>query len=638
MFYPIKSISFLYLLITLLVLNNSLFAQESGKLSYYQEQQIEKADNYFELGEYINAANIYIKIHRKAPDDTLLAFKVADCYKKLNSYNEAEKWYSVFLQEGNPMPKDKAKFMLDFAQLLTINGKYDDALYWYTEYFNVNSSDPRGKAGILTIENLNKLYHDTIFYVVYPSQVNTAYSEFCPTPFENGILFCSDRPKAKISESNKGEKISYLNWYFSEIDEFGKLESPMVFNKRKTINTLYNEGPAVFFNNGNGLVFTQNTLEDKNSNEEVVVLPVQLYIVEKGTDGKWGEPYRLPFCHIDYSYAQPAISSDGKTLVFSSNLPGGFGEADLYVSRRSNGNWSKPENLGKRFNSKGNDMFPFLLNDTLLYFSSDGHGGLGGLDICYAPMDEDEDLKKFGFPMNSSGDDFGIMYDDDGMSGFLSSNRETVNNKDNIYAFKIVRISFTLKIIDINTSTPVKNAEVFSVSGLDEELVGKTDQEGYCNVILPVSKEIKMRIKTEDYESLLFTYEPVKYKTDNMIVLPVDLKPEKVEEIPDKKPISYKVQVMASRKKATQKQIKKKYKGKLPVKEIFEDNWYKYIIGEFDTFQEACECLQKANVYDAFIAAYIENKRVTLIRAKSEKNEDDDCWTERRLKNSGEKK
>ncbi len=608
-----------------------LSAQRSERLSYFQEEQKEKANNYFESGDYYSAINLYSKINKKSPQDTLVIFRLAESYKMLNSFKQSEKWYSSILQEGEKINSSYSMQMLNFAQLLTINGKYDEALYWYQEYYFSNSADPRGKAGINTIENLNKLYHDTVFYVAYPSEINTSYSEFCPTYYDNGIVFISDRPKAKVSGSNKGSRISYLSWYYSAIDETGKLGNPVKFNKKKDIKTTFNEGPVVFYNNGNSLIFTQNTLGDNKTKEEVNVHQVQLYLVEKNSQGRWGEASRMSFCDEEYSYAQPAISSDGKSLVFSSTKPGGFGGSDLYLSERVNGMWSEPINLGERINSKGDEMFPYILNDSVLFFSSDGHGGLGGLDICRISMIDSAEVVKFGYPVNSSGDDFGIMYDEDGISGYFSSNRESLNKKDNIFIFKIVRVSLSLKIIDINTSNPINDAEVFSITGVDEKFIGKTDLDGFCNVIIPVSKEIKIRIKKEDFISQIYSFEPVKYKAESAVVLPVNTAINLSEKSVGKKDVTYKVQVMACRKKASNKQVKRKYKGDLQVVMSFEDNWYKYTVGEFKTFNEACECLQGIDIYDAFIAAYIENKRVALVLTKSE-SRDKDCRTEKRDK------
>ena len=603
-----------------------LKAQKKEELSYYNMQLLQKADGYFNAGDYYNALPVYRKILKKVPLDTTVILRIAECYKELNSFDESEIWYGKVLYPDIELSVD-AKHKLNYAQVLTINGKYDDALYWYKEYYFTNATDPRGIAGIKTIENLNRLYYDTMFYVAFPAEINTVYAEFSPVQYNNGVVFVSDRPKASVSGSDKGNKPSYTSWYFSDMLENGSLDEPVRFNKKGKIKTSLNEGPVVFYDNYSKMIFTQNTNIKEKNKSPVKVFPVQIYSAVKIDEDHWDEIKLLDFCDSSLSYSQPAITSDGTKLIFSSNMPGGFGGSDLYMSRFENGIWQEPVNMGEKINSKGNEMFPYILSDSVLYFSSDGHGGLGGLDICYVPLDNTGQLVNLGFPVNSQGDDFGIIYDKDGMSGYFSSNRTDSKGRDDIYAFRIIRVSLTLKIIDIKTSAPLAGAEVFSISGMDENLVGTTDQDGYCTVVIPVSKEIKIRVKKEDFESQVFTFEPMKYKTENTVVVPVDDTRNVVAELPEKvnENVLYKVQVMATRQPATSREIKKKYKGELPVIMNYEDDWYKYTIGEFYTYSEACECLSSCDVADAFIAGYINDTRVSIVVAKSATNEMDTC-------------
>jgi tetratricopeptide (TPR) repeat protein len=601
-------------------------AQKKEGYSYYNLEILQKADGYFNSGDYYNALSNYRKVIKKSPGDTTVILKIAECYKLLNVFDDSEIWYAKILGNNTDVTVD-AKHILDYAQILTINGKYSDALYWYKEYYSTDSDDPRGIAGMKTIENLTRLYYDTMFYVVFPVNINTVYNEFSPVFYNDGLIFISDRPRAKVTNSDKGKNSGYSKWYYSASDESGRLGDPVQFNRKQNIKTRFNEGPIVFYDNQSRMIYTQNSDAEEKKKDQMEILPVQLFSAVTSDGVNWSEFRLLDFFNKKYSYGQPAITSDGKILIFSSDNPEGFGGSDLYSSTFEKGLWQEPINLGVNINTPGDEMFPYILNDSILFFSSDGHGGLGGLDICYASLPVTDSIVNLGFPVNSSRDDFGIMYDKDGMSGYFSSNRDGYSGNDNIFAFRIIRVSLTLRIIDIATSGPIAEARVISISGMDEDLIGETDQDGYCNVIIPVSKEIKIRIEKEDFESQVFTFEPMRYKTETSLVIHVDVADNQIveETVKENSDVIYKVQVMASRKPATPRQIKRKYKGPLPVSVSFEDNWYKYTVGEFRTYYEACDCMRSTHVADAFVAGYINNTRVSIFFAKSKTNEPDAC-------------
>ena len=591
-----------------------VLAQKEEKLSHYHLQVLKNADEYFNAADYYNALTNYEKILKKSVNDTSIILKVAECYKMLNSFVESETWYRTVL-DSTTDDSAEAKYKLDYAQVLTINGKYKEALYWYRKYFLSNSIDTRGIAGIRTIESLNKLYNDTMFYVVYPTEINTVYSEFSPVFYNNGIVFVSDRPDAKVSEDDDGSKTAYTNWYFGDTKDTINSGDCFQFGRNQNINLNYNAGPLVFYDNYQKMIFTQNTQNKIDSKEKVIVYPIQLFSASRSKENSWDEIKTLDFCDKNYSYGQPAITRDGKTLIFSSNLPGGYGGSDLYSSKSENDIWQEPVNMGEKINSRGNEMFPYILNDSVLYFSSDGHGGLGGLDICYVSLNKSSDPIKIGLPVNSSGDDFGIVFDEDGMSGYLASNRAGSKGSDDIYAFKIIRITLFLKIVDQTSSIPVSDAEVYSIIGLDETPIGTTDKDGYCKVVIPVSKEIVIKVRKENFESQVFSVEPMKYKTETSVLLSYENKLLKMEELPksDNGSKIYKVQIMASREPSTKRQLNRKYKGDMVISMNFEDNWYKYTIGEFNTYREACICLDSCKVYDAFVPVYKNNIRAKIL-------------------------
>jgi len=371
-----------------------LYGQTINDLSNLNKEKLKKADEYYELQGYRQALALYLEIVRKAENDTVLILRIANSYRMLNDHTNAEEWYRkvVVNHEADISPKYK----LYFAQELATNGKYDEALYWFKEYYKSAEKDPRGLAGIKSIENLSSLWYDTIFYVVYPIQLSTQYSEFCPAYYKNKIVFLTD---------NDDSRTGFFSWFISEPDSNGNLIEAVPLENH--LKTEYNAAPLTFYESGTKVIFSENYTPGKLNKKEINEIPLQLFSADVGPDDQWTNPVLLPFVRKEYSYTQPSVSEEGMTLYFSSNMSGGYGGADIYKSEIKNGTWSDPENLGSTINTPGDEMFPFIFQDTVLFFSSDGHGGLGGLDILKINLTDNQNRAELiGVPINSSMDIF----------------------------------------------------------------------------------------------------------------------------------------------------------------------------------------------------------------------------------------
>jgi tetratricopeptide (TPR) repeat protein len=601
-----------------LIFSTFVSAQTTSKLSYLSLEKLQKADECYSLLDYTGALSLYLEVFEKVGEDTSIICKIANTYKQLNDSKDAEEWYrkAVINNENTIKPSIK----LQFAQVLTINGKYDEAVYWFKSYYKSISFDKRAVEAIKSIENMSSFYLDTMFYVVYPVAFNTTYAEFSPTYYKNGLLFLTDRgdPKSGL-----------VSRFFSVIDTSGNFGKPTKFTTG--VKTDYNEGSVTFYDNYRKMIFNQNYSPDKISRKKVNDIPLQLFSAQLDMNNKWENFLLLPFQDKNYSYAQPSITEDGKKLYFSSNIPGGFGGNDVYVSAFENGNWTKPANLGKQINSPGDEMFPFIYRDSILYFSSNGHGGLGGLDLFKINLKDTGTLKNLGVPMNSSNDDFGIILGNEGQAGYFASNRANGSGGDDIYGFKEIRITVTIKIVDKNTTLPVAKARIYSVGkNNDNEIkIGVTDEEGICMMVIPASKSFKMRIEKENYESQIFTFEAGKYTQNQLIVVNLNNESKPTEEdkiiltdennkpIEDARNVIYKVQILACRRPVSNAELKRKYKGDLKINNFYEDNWYKYYIGEYSSYVDARNCVFSSNVFDAFIIAYMNQKKVHITIAKS---------------------
>jgi hypothetical protein len=655
-------------------------AQTATKMSYIYLDKLSKANEYYKQNEYNNALGLYLKIFEKYTRDTSVIIKIANSFWRLNDTKSAENWYRQALKTTGNKLTTPAK--LGFAQVLAENKKYDEALQWYKEYNRTAPvTDARAKEAIKSIENLSNLLSDTIFYTVNPVNINTSNIEFGSCFYNDGIIYLSDR---------NAPKSGFLSWFFSSLKADGSFSEPVEFHIGE--KTKYNEGTVTFYNSGKSAIFSRNFSSGAFNKNQVNVIPLQLFQASQGSGNEWQNIKVLPFVNKKYSFTQPSVTTDGKTLYFVSDTSGGYGGTDLYVCRLAGDIWSAPENLGPKINTAGNEMFPYIYKDTLLYFSSDGHGGLGGLDIFKIGLNENSELETIGSPVNSSGDDFGILPNKDGLSGYFASNRTSGAGGDDIYSFKLVKKTLYVKVIDDKTTLPLSQAEIYSGDTLNEKHMGTTDNDGNCSLIVPVCNSFQVRVKKTEYEPKKYTFENVNTSKEMLAVIPLKMEIKLAESVPNQesesvkntieavssineniseitsqpenksgeikrtvqkstpipykpvikreedkviisdennKPITnvknvlYKVQIWASRAPANEAELRLKYKGALQISSFYDDRWYKYSIGEFSTYTEAKECLYSSMVYDAFIIAYMNKKRVQITIAKSATNETD---------------
>ncbi len=279
---------------------------------------------------------------------------------------------------------------------------------------------------------------------VYPSvdvtneeKINSPVLEFSPAFFEDGILFVSTMsPGKKYQGYDKRIKKPTMSIFLAKRNDLTEdLERPVPFALELT--TKMHEGPLTFDRNAEKVYFTRNDLKKKRHKKSA---KLKIYESIKSKDGKWSLPVELPFNLDDFDTAHPTISADGETLVFSSNRPDGQGGMDLYIVHKEGDTWTEPENLGPQINTPKNEIFPFLHADNSLFFSSDGHQGLGQLDIFYTVLDENDRYAapvNLGEPFNSPNDDLGFILDRDKKNGYFSSTRKGGKGEDDIYRFNV---------------------------------------------------------------------------------------------------------------------------------------------------------------------------------------------------------
>lgn len=485
------------------------------------------ADKSFNSFHYAEAIKYYESILAKNPDDLDSEEKLAESYRQINDTKNAEKWLAKVVQRPSAKPIHK----LLYAEALANEGKYEEAKKWYSEY----KEDSRGQNFVNFYNNEMPilLANDKDYKIEEASFNSKTGADFSPAFLGNKIVFCSNRHSASNGwrkDEFKWTKSSFLDLYV--VDSTGKVEK---FNKK--LNTRYHEGPVAFYDNNNKIIFTRNNyFEGKYKESSEGINKLKMFFAEKQPDGSWGNVTPFAYNSDEYSVGHPAVSADGQTLYFASDMPGGIGETDIYMCKWENGAWGKPINLGKEINTEGKEEFPFLDSKGNLFFSSTGHGGFGGLDIFFAENlnDKFEKPENVGVPLNSSQDDFGIIVDETGRAGYLSSDRASAAAQDDIYKFvgKPFGNYITLKAITINAETkkpvPTANVDITLQEVVTSSLSG---EDGMVEGRFHKKKTYQIVAKKEGFEVATLTLTPEqlqKYQEGDLIEIPLVPIPQNV--------------------------------------------------------------------------------------------------------------
>ncbi|OJJ22283.1 hypothetical protein BKI52_06260 [marine bacterium AO1-C] len=422
-----------------------------------QRARLRKANTEFEKFHFKTAIKLYEAYLAKHPGSKEAQEKLAHSYRKVNDSKNAEKWYGVVVNHPSTKPVNK----LFYAQALAMNGRYEQSRKWYKVYAQEVGHDERGHVFEKTYQNLAQFYEDASKYEVRLAPFNSKQADFSPMFYRQGIVFCSSREPEDKKKQSKKNKFNwngnrFLDLYYTR----GGVTSPEPFHK--DINSRYHEGPVAFYNGENSVVFTRNNYYNgkfKKSKEGINKL--KLYLATIVSD-KFAEIVEFPYNDDEYSVGHPTLSSDGNTLYFVSDMPGSLGGTDIFKSTLKAGQWGPPQNLGPDINTKGNEMFPFLDADNNLYFASNGHAGLGGLDIFLARNINGKFAppENLGAPVNSSQDDFGFIIDTDKNEGYFSSNREGGVGDDDIYFFKLHPCKIAAVVVDSLTNRLIEGAQI----------------------------------------------------------------------------------------------------------------------------------------------------------------------------------
>ncbi len=445
-----------------------------------QKAFIKAGDKAFQNKEYYNAIEIYKKALAggiKKEEKARITFQVAECYRMILDVKQEEQWYGKAVKANY----DDASAILHLADAQMMQGKYDDAVTTYQQYSAKVPSDPRGPNGVKSCQLAQQLKNAPTRYVVTNmAQLNTKFADFSPAYSDrrmDEIIFTSTRQGVTGDRSDPGIGQNFSDIFITKLDKNGKFSAPLPLPA--PVNTPDNEGSSIFDKTFRTMYFTRCSVV-KNKGERCKIFSTD----RRGNN--WTDPVKLNFQIDTVTYGHPAISADQQTIIFSSDLQGGKGGHDLWMSTyvKKTKTWSEPVNLGPEINTAGEEEFPYIHADGSLYFSSTGLPGMGGLDIFKAAKLGDNkwgNPTNLGSPLNSEGDDFGIVFEGTKDRGYLTSNRAGGRGGDDIYSFYLPPILFVIEgtVYDQDTHRGIPGATVRMVGSDGSDVSQKTDTGGH---------------------------------------------------------------------------------------------------------------------------------------------------------------
>ena len=360
--------------------------------------------------------------------------KLAMAYHKMDNNQAADSVYSTYIINGSGLiPED----YINYAMTLKMNNKYAENLYWMDKFAQVKPTDLRAIDYLANKNEYNNWSQDSKVFKIEMLNLNTNEVDFGPTYYKDKIVFTSSRNKKVFSKEDNWHNEPYLDLYMADID---KTQLTNIVNFDKNINGKMHDGPATFSKTGTTMAFTRNNYHDKSKDR---IVELQIFFSDY-SDGKWSTPTPFAYNSIGYSVGHPCFNAAANTMYFISDMPGGFGGSDIYkTTKDGSGVWSKPVNLGNQINTEGDELFPFYEeNSMMLFFTSDGRYGLGGLDIFLCEIRDDKIGKiiNVGAPLNSRFDDISAIANDKMSIGYFSSNRPGGKGTDDMYSFSIQKI------------------------------------------------------------------------------------------------------------------------------------------------------------------------------------------------------
>ncbi|WP_053971047.1 OmpA family protein [Mangrovimonas sp. ST2L15] len=481
-----------------------LIAMIGCLVGYSQNAATETADRYYQNFEFVRAIKSYEKLVEKGKGDEYVYRQLAEANYNILNTEEAEKWYYKVLEST---PGD-AEIVYKYSQMLKANGKYDRSNEYMRKFAELKPNDQRAVAFMENPDYIPQLLEKEKTFRLKNLDINSEQSDFGGTIKDGKFYFATARNKSR--KTYGWNEQPFLDIYVSEVTADGFMEADQIDGD---VNTQFHEGVAAISPNGTTMYFSRESFSEgmyeKDSTTRRKISVNNLF--EATFDGeKWGYVKPFPLNSNTFTIKDPSVSKDGKTLYFSSDMPGGHGGYDIYkVSINGDGTYGDAVNLGDIVNTEGDEGFPFISSTDVLYFSSNGHLGLGNLDVFFTKLDGGSYLpvRNAGVPVNGNMDDFAFTIDEESGEGFVSSNREGGKGSDDIYQVFRLQPMCTVDLIamvtDSQSGEPLQGA---SVSVYDDQgsmlLTQLTDAEGKATFLVECDKQSGLEVSLDGYESV----------------------------------------------------------------------------------------------------------------------------------------
>lgn len=473
---------------------------------YAQKAKLANAEKDYNNYAYIDAIKTYEKVAEKG-------YKSADMFQRLgNAYyfngelEKAVKWYGELF--AMPDTTIEAPYYYRYAQSLRASGDNDKANQILDQFDKISGDDSRAKLFKENTNYLDEIKANSGRYKIENAGINSQYSDYGSSIYNNKVIFTSARDTGSLGQrKHTWTDQHFTHLYSADLGEDMSVTNPVKFNK--SLKSKFNEATPVFTKDGKTVYFTRNNyLAGKKGKNENGITLVKLY---KATlEGEnWTNIQALPFTSDSYSTAHPTLSPDEKTMYFASDMPGTRGLSDIFkVQINEDGSFGTPINLGTSVNTEGRETFPFVSQENELYFASDGHPGVGGLDIFMTKINDDGAFNKvqnIGMDANSPKDDFAYIIDSKSRRGFLSSNRDGGQGYDDIYKFLetkrlICEQELYGEITDLDSKIALPNAKVTLFDNKMNPLKAtNADQNGAYTFLVECSRMYTVRAEKENY-------------------------------------------------------------------------------------------------------------------------------------------
>lgn len=496
-----------------------------------QAQSTKKADKHFAKYEFVEAIEDYNKLIEKGEATPYVYGRLAEANYNIYNTIEAEKWYAKALETAQ-----EPEMVFKYSEMLKANGKYEASNAQMRKFASLRPADDRATLFMANPDYLPKILERGKKFNVQNMDINSAVSDFGGTIKDGKLYIASARNSARKTYGWNDQP--FLDMYSFTMADDGTYQNETMLDEK--MNTKYHEGLMSFSLDGKTVYFSRESfyenIYEKDSVSNTKYSVIHLFKASKTGDA-FSKAEPLTINSKNYSIKNPSVSPDGKTIYFASNMPGGFGQFDIYkASIEADGQLGTAVNMGQKVNTEGQEMFPYISTKNTLYFSSTGHLGLGGMDVFYTKEIDGKmaPIRNVGIPINSNGDDFAFSMNEETGEGFVSSNREGGKGDDDIYAIKKLQplcdVLIAASIIDNTTKAPIVGATTSLVDSKGNVIATKTtNAEGKVEYIVECETDTELQVTMADYES---NKQAIKGSSEEEVMLEMSLDPiEKIIEV-----------------------------------------------------------------------------------------------------------